>query len=153
MIGQHRQVRDPGADLAVILLGHHAHRLRDVSEIMHHPRGEQLPQRDGPQRRMFARQVEIGRRQLPRTQLIDALDSQPRKLVEQRRKRSIDVAAAVPESIVRLEAQALPTRENDAGARNPIGLLTIDQMSDDIKGAEGIRALGATDPGVGEATQ
>src|SRR5688572_26499861 len=153
MIGEYWQIGYPGTDLAVVLLRHHSYGLRDVSEIVHDPRGEQLPERDGTERGVLARQVQVARSELPRPQQLEVVSSQPRKLVEQRRQRPIDVSGAVPESIVRLEPRAWSAREDDARARDPVRLLTVDQMSDDIEGAERLRAFVAANPRLGQAAK
>ena len=42
MIGQHRQVLNPGADRILVLFGHHPRDLCQVSQIVNHPGREQL---------------------------------------------------------------------------------------------------------------
>ena len=60
MIGEHRQERNPGTDLAVILFCQHPRDLRQVAKVVHHPGRQQLTQRDSPQGRVLAGQVQIG---------------------------------------------------------------------------------------------
>jgi len=50
----HGKVGAPRADRVTILLRHHTRDLRDVAEVVRDPRGEQLPQRDRAEVRMFA---------------------------------------------------------------------------------------------------
>ena len=71
VVGQHGQESHPRADRVAILLGHDARRLRDVTEIVHDPRGEELAQRHATERRVNPRQIEISRGELPGSNLIE----------------------------------------------------------------------------------
>jgi hypothetical protein len=51
---EHREVRSPRAHRVAISLGHHTRRLRDVTEVVRHPGGEQLTQGDGAEVRVLA---------------------------------------------------------------------------------------------------
>ena len=59
----------------------------------------------------------------------------------------------MPKPIVRLKAQTLALREDDAGAWDPIGFFAVDQVTEDVERAEGLRPFGGADPGVVEAIE
>lgn len=54
VVGQYWHERHPGANGVAILLRHHSRGLRDVAEIVHDPRREQLAQRHSAECRMHA---------------------------------------------------------------------------------------------------
>src|SRR5689334_6774286 len=66
---QNRQVRLPGTDGRLVLLCHHADDLSDVAEIVSHPGREQLLERHAPELRVFARQIQVRRRQIERAKV------------------------------------------------------------------------------------
>jgi hypothetical protein len=146
MVCEYRQIWYPWTDLAAILLRHHTHGLRNVTEIMDDPGREQLSQCHGTERRMFAWQIQLARRELPRSHQREIVSALPGKLVEQRRKRPIDIARPVPKSVVWLESRVLTARKDDERTGNPISLLAVDQMSDDIERAERVRPFRAARP-------
>src|SRR6266550_3355911 len=73
--------------------------------------------------------------------------------MQQRLWRAIQIARAMTESIVRLEAGIRPASEDDARAGNPIRLLAVDHVSDDIKRTEGLRPFCASNPLRGETAE
>ena len=79
MIGQHRQIRRPRADLITVLLRQDARDLRDVVEVVHDPRGEQLRQGDWAEAGMLAGQRQLFGCQFPGTQQLQVLLSQIRE--------------------------------------------------------------------------
>src|SRR5678809_147665 len=149
MVGEHRQIGYPRADFVSVLFGHDAHGLCNVSKVVDHPGRQQLAKGHRAERWMLAWQIQFVCRQPPGAQRAEVVGAQSGELVEQRLKRSIDVARSMSESIVWLEPDAVPARQNDARARHPVRLLTVDQMSNDIKRAERIRSLVAANPRVG----
>ena len=58
---EHRQIRTPRPDRLAVLFGEHARGLRNVAQVVCHPRREELPERDGPQFRVlsFERQLTV----------------------------------------------------------------------------------------------
>ncbi len=82
VVGQHGEESHPRPDRVAILLGHDARRLRDVTEIVHDPRGEELAQRHATERRMNPRQGKIRRSELPGSNLLEIRIPQSRELVE-----------------------------------------------------------------------
>src|SRR5688572_7413138 len=153
MVGVYWHIGHPGTDFTPILLRHYAHGLRNVSEIVHDPGGQQLTEGHRAKGGMLARQIQLACGQLPRAQHVEVLGSQPGKLVEQRLEPPVDVARSMPESIVRLKPEALAPRKDDARTRHPVRLLAINQVSNDIERAERVRAFSSADPRVGEAAQ
>src|SRR5437660_6499574 len=58
---QHREIRLPRPHGSAILLRHHTADLRHVSQIVDHPRRQQLPQRNRSKLGMLTHQVELPR--------------------------------------------------------------------------------------------
>ena len=119
----------------------HPRDLRDVIEIVDHPRGEQLPERDGAERRMPAAAIEIGGGEAKRLDPGYVLSTQSRELVEQARQ------ASSPRRLELCKADELVERRGFAGiedpecSRQPIGPLAVDQVTDDVEGAPGVARL------------
>ncbi len=57
------------------------------------------------------------------------------------------------ETIVRLEAEIRPPVQDDACARDPIGLFPVDQVPHHIERTERVETFGAADPGLAEAAE
>src|SRR5258707_9458381 len=55
--------------------------------------------------------------------------------------------------VVRLEARRTAPGQDDAGSGDPVGFLSVDQMADDIEGAEGVRPFGRPGPAVADVQQ
>ena len=90
-----RQIGAPGSDLVAVLLRHDARRLREMPEVVHHPRREQLGERDPSQGRMLPLERQLARRQSPAAQSREVLRAQRLELIEQ-------VAHALAQALVRL---------------------------------------------------
>src|SRR5262245_11026124 len=84
VVGEHRQVLHPGPDLVPVLLGHDPGYLGDVAEVVRHPGGEQLSQRDGAQTRVHGPEVELGVTQIPGAQTIEIRGAESAELVQER---------------------------------------------------------------------
>ena len=134
MIGQDRQERYPRTDRILVLLRHDARDLGDVTEVVYHPSREQLAERHGSERRVHPRQAEIGRRETPRDQQREVRGAQFGEFVEQRLQRAVHVPRTMTKAIVRLEPDVRPAREDDLRAGDPIRLLAVDQVTDDVEG-------------------
>ena len=102
---------------------------------------------------MNSREVEVCRRQLPRSQHLQIVGPQFCEFLQQQLRRPIHIARAMTESIVRLEARIRSAREDDARPRNPIRLLAIDQVSDDIERAESARPFHSSNPFRGDSAE
>src|SRR5216684_2963201 len=79
---QHRQIRRPRADLITVLLRQDASDLRDVAEVVHDPRGEQLSEGDWAEARMLAGKRQLFGCQSPGTQQLQVFLSQIREFVQ-----------------------------------------------------------------------
>src|SRR4029077_7307238 len=119
---------------------------RNMSEVVHYPGCQELSQRDRAEPRVLAREVELHVRQVPGFERAEILGAEPGELVEEGVEGALRIPRAVTESVVRLEAPGGALRENDAGARHPIGFLAVDQVTDVVEGTERLRPLRAASP-------
>src|ERR671918_744869 len=78
VIGEHWHERHPWADVAGVLFRHHSRGLRDMSEVVYHPRRQQLPQRDGAQTGMFPEKIELAIGELPGAEQREVIRTQAR---------------------------------------------------------------------------
>ena len=81
-----RQVSTPWAHGVAVLLSHHARGLYDVPEVVGHPRGEQLTERDAPELRMLSLETELRIGQAPSAERRQVVAAQARELVEEIRQ-------------------------------------------------------------------
>ena len=114
---------------------------------------EQLAQGDDAQGRVGSGEAQVGRCQRPRANDLQVSGAQRPELLQERLQRPAGVALAVAKSIVRLEPRIGDARENDACTRNPVGLLAVDQVTDDIERTEGPGSLVGAHPGLGKAAE
>src|SRR3954470_22714545 len=84
---QHPEVRRPGTDRTRVGARHGARDLRDVGEVVHHPRCQQLSHRDVSELRVHAGEIEILWLEIPAAQRCDALAAQAIELLEQSAQR------------------------------------------------------------------
>jgi hypothetical protein len=80
---EHGQIRHPRADFLAVLPGQHARRLRHVPQVVHHPGGQQLTERDRPQRGVLALQRQLTFGEPPSAQRVQVPGAQARELVQQ----------------------------------------------------------------------
>lgn len=69
-----------------------------------------------------------------------------REFRQKRCERATGIPVPMSKSIVGLEARVSPLRENDPRARNPVRLLSVDEMPNHIERTKGVRPLVGTDP-------
>ncbi len=152
MIGENRQELHAGAGVFFVLFGHHARNLRDVSEIVHDPRGEELAQRHGAKYRMGPGQSELRVRQSPAAKDLQVFGSELREFVEQRVQRAADVARPMTKPVVSIEWTVF-TRQDDARANHPVGFFAVDEVPDDVERAESVWPLASANPRIREAVE
>lgn len=68
-------------------------------------------------------------------------------------ERATGIPVPMPKSIVGLEARVSPLRENDPRARNPVGLLSVDEVPNHIERTERVRPLVGAGPLVWKAVE
>src|SRR5262245_57571539 len=141
---QHPQVRAPRPGGTGIAPTHDASDLHEVVQVVSHPGGEELLQGHLAELGMDSGQGELRRSERPASQRLEILTAPPRKQVEPTAERR--PVAQVPKPIERYEAAVRTPVQDDAGARNPIGLLAVDEMADDIDRAPGVRPPGEAGP-------
>jgi hypothetical protein len=127
--------------------------LSEVAEIVDDPSGEQLAEIDQTERRVQSRQLELGRPEAPRGEDGEIGGSELLELVEERPQGATDVPVPVTKPVVGLELGLRSPTQNDPSPGNPIGLLAVDEMPDDIERAEGAGTLGGANPGLGQVFQ
>lgn len=152
MVRQNGKESTPRPHFAGVPLGHDTRYLGNVTEIMNYPGSEQLFQGDRAQARVPALQLELGVAEVPGVQQLEVGGAEASELIQQGVERAIDVAIAVAEAVVGSEGNTI-ARANQQGAGNPVGLLAIDEVADDVEGAEGIGALVGAGPGVVDTVQ
>src|SRR5437762_3370348 len=96
---------------------------------------------------MNAGQIEGGESQVPGAQQREIGLAEASEFLEQGVERPAGIAGAVPEAIVGLENGIGLLRQDDTGPRDPIRLLAVDQVADDVEGTEGVGAFHAPGPG------
>jgi hypothetical protein len=69
------------------------------------------------------------------------------EFLEQGAERTTDVTGAMPEPVVGLEEGVRTLGQDDAGPRDPISLLAVNQVTDDIEGTKGVGAFHSPGPG------
>ena len=78
-----REIRAPGSDRFAVLFGHHARRLRNVTEVVGHPGRQQLTERHCSKGRMLTFERELRVSQLPTSERREVFGADAREFVEQ----------------------------------------------------------------------
>ena len=122
----------PRADFGVVLLRHHATDLREMVQVVHDPRREQLPHGDAPESWVPSGHFHLSRTELEAVEGAQVLGAQRLECLQQLLERGLSrlVESAFP--VEGRERRALVTGENDAGARYPVGVLAVNEMRDDV---------------------
>ncbi len=107
----------------------------------------------GPRPGWSPGRFEADRGQLPGREQIEIGGAEFGKLGQETIESAADVAGPMAEAVVGLEAWFGTLGENDLGTRYPIGLLTINQVTDDIERAEGVGSFDGVAPFVREVAQ
>src|SRR6266700_641689 len=136
---QNAEVRCPGTHGQGIRACHGPRDLSDVREIVHHPRGEQLPHRDHTELRMLARQPHVLLLEVPAAQSRDIARPQVVELLQQILERPFRFQFR--ETIERIEPAVTLLLQNYACARNPISSLAMDEMCDDLPRIPRVRSF------------
>src|SRR5262245_65481297 len=87
---------------------------------------------------MEPRKLKIGRRQLPGGEKLEVIVSELAELGQEAVEGAPNVAGPMAESVIRLEAWLWTLSQNDPGARDPVGLLAVNQVTDHIEWTEGV---------------
>ena len=92
-------------------------------------------------------------RELPRAQQLQIRGTELGKLGHQGLQGTVGVSQPVSKAIVGFEADIWSLGKDDAGARDPIGLFTVDEMSDVVERTERFGTFGASNPRLAQAVQ
>jgi hypothetical protein len=147
------EVGAPGAHRRAVPLGHHARDLRQVAEIVDHPRRQQFPQRDGPERGMRPAPCQIiaGERQLPKCREIRRPQSLERS--EKIGHRATTGGTTVGNAVERLEALRRTVLQYPPDADHPIDPFPFDEMTRHVPGSERPGSFVGGDPSLGKVLQ
>ena len=147
MVGEHRQKALPGSHLVAELFGHDSSDLSKVPEVMHDPGCQELAKCYASQAGMDAGQFEGGGSQVQGAEHHEIGPAELSEFLEQGVERTTDVAGAMPEAVVGLEEGIRALGQDDAGPRDPIRFLAVNQVTDDIEGTEGVGTFHSPGPG------
>ncbi len=136
----------PWPDEIAVLMGNDAGKLMQVVRVVRGPCGEQFGQRDGAERRVESTESKLLRRKAHRSQLIEILRADEGELVEEHGEGLALDSVDVSEAVERIEGARVAVGENYFGARQPVSLFTMDEVTEDIEGAP----CAATFVGVGK---
>jgi len=140
----------PGSDFPGILLGLDAGDLRQVIQIVHHPSGEQLSEGDDAEIRMPAAARKFCLVQFPSAQLFQVMLTHLSKDIQQVSQGFSLALLVLGEAIERIEDFACPTRQDYLRPWNPVGLFTVDQVTNDIERVLSITTFIRVPPPVGK---
>ena len=143
------EIGPPRTDFVGILPREHARDLRDVIEVVCDPRGQQLSHRDDAQFGMAPAPIEVGIGQAQRRERAKTVIAQHRELVEQAGQRPPFRRGELCEAIERIEWARLAMLEDDPGARDPVSVFAMNQMSNDVERTPGLPAFMRHDPAGG----
>ena len=101
----------------------------------------------------LALERELGVREVPAAQRREVLLAEAGELVEELLQVLPCTVVRVREAVERLEAAVCVLGEDDAGARDPVGAFTVDEMADVVERGERVRTLVRLDPWFGQAAQ
>src|SRR5690606_14928767 len=143
----------PGPHVLAVALGHDARHLRQVTEVVDDPGGEELAQRDGAELRVPGGGVQGRLVEAPGGELSQALAPGGGELVEEALQRSPRVEPPVGVAVEGREGGAGVAGADHAGAGEPVRALGLEEVPDDLEGAEGALALVGVEPGVVESEE
>ena len=117
-----------------------------MPKIVCYPRREQLSERDLAKIGMLAGERKLIIAQIPIAKRCDVLRAQRTKFIEQLLDGPAPIPLEMPEAIEGDKSPPGLSVENDARPLNPVGLLAIDEVTDDVESAPRFRAFVAAQP-------
>jgi hypothetical protein len=147
------EIDAPGTDGFAVLVGHEAGELMKVGEVMDGPGGQELAESDRAEGGVAAAAVEIGRLEIQGAKLREAFGADGGKFVEKLRQRLALRFFVLAFAIKRLEGLRFGMLEDHGGAGNPIGVLGVEEVADDVEGGPGAGAFGGVSPELGEIAE
>jgi hypothetical protein len=97
---------------------------------------------------MLARQAQLPRAKTHGRELVEVPSPQSREALQALGERLLFLRGQVREPVERREPPIVALRHDQARARNPVGLLPVDEVADDVERAPALRALVRTRPGI-----
>jgi hypothetical protein len=104
-----------------------------MRQVMRRPRGKQFGKSDRPQNRMSSLLLEVCRNQVQGAELLQAGGAGLGKCTQQLVKSLIAALAEISFPVKRRKCLIFAMVEDTSGARNPIIVLGVDQVGDNIK--------------------
>src|SRR5205823_10853579 len=135
---KHGQVHVPRSHRFPVLLRHHAADLRHVSQIVHDPGCQQLPEGYRPKVGMLTRQLELLRAELHAPEFDEIVLAQHLEASQQLCGGATLIQLEVSRSVERLETPTVPLRQDDPGTHDPIGFFGVDEVTYYVEWAPGI---------------
>src|SRR5690349_1719955 len=143
---QHAEKFPEGTDGLAVLVHHHARDLVQVREIVRGPGRQQLRQRHRPERRMTPAALQVLRRQFHGAQLREVLLAHAGKFIEQLGQSFSLDGALVAHTIERREHLLFAVLKQGARARQPVGEVRVNEMTNHADDSHGVLALIALGP-------
>src|SRR5262245_57056453 len=116
-------------------------------EIVNDPGGQVLAERHATQFRMPSPTFEIGGGKPRLAETRQAVRSSSRELVKELLERATTRPVELRKPVERCKGHRLAVREDVFDARNPIRLLPLDEVSDNVERVPGAGTFGLDDPG------
>jgi hypothetical protein len=150
---QHAEICSPWAYCVAVLVRHDPRYLVQVSEVMHRPRCQKLRQRNCSEVRVEPAKRKVRRLESEPAQFAQVLRPQLGKLIQKLAERLALALPRLGEAIESVERSALSELQDHLRPRHPVGALAMDEMTDNIECAPGIRAFIVRRPLVGKVPQ
>jgi hypothetical protein len=144
------EVYAPGTDSFAVLVGQEAGELMKVGEVVDSPGGEKLAESYRAECGVASAAVEIGWLEIQSAKLREAVGADGGKVVEKLRQRFALRFFVLAFAIERLEGLRFAVLKDHGGSRNPVGVLGMDEVANDVEGGPGAGAFGGEGPGIGE---
>ena len=143
----------PGSDGFAVLIGHEARKLMEMREIVSSPGSEELSKRDRAEIGVTAAAAKVIGLQIHGAQLRKAFGANGSKLIQQLGQGLALRFFALPFAVEGLEGLRLAVLKNHGGARNPVGVLRVDEMADDVECGPCALAFVREGPKFGQVTK
>ena len=150
---ENAEVDAPRADGFAVLVSQDAGELMEVGEVVRCPSGEELAEGDGAEGGMAAEAAEVGGLKIHGAESGEAFRADGSEFIKKLREGFALGFFVLAFAIERLEGLRLAVLEDHGGAGNPVGMLGVDEVADDVKGGPGGGAFVGMSEGFGEVAE
>lgn len=143
----------PRADCFAVLIGQKPRELVEMGKVVGGPSGQKLAQGHRAESGMAAAAIEVGGLKVHRVELVEALGADGGEFVEQLCEGFALRFFVLAFAVEGLKSLRFAVLEDHGGAGNPVGVLGMDEVADDVEGGPSVETFVGVGKRFGEVAE